>query len=508
MTVQLIIFFCVLLLFAYVFDISAAKTKIPSVVLLLLLGWGVRQGSRLLGITVPNLMPLLPLLGTIGLILIVLEGSLDLNLDRSKLPLVGKSFLMALLPILFIGGLLGLGIFAMDEGLSYQVALANALPFAVISSAIAIPSSRMLGAKNREFITYESSLSDIIGVITFNFLVFNTVIDSKAVLHSLQGFLITLLVTVVATAGLIFLLSKISHHVKFVPIILLLVLIYALAELWHWPALLFIILFGLVLANVSILGRVKFLRRWHPDVLVAETGRFRELVFELSFLVRASFFLLFGFLLETQELLDFYNLPWAVLITAFVFLIRFLLLRLFRLPASDLWFLAPRGLTTILLFMSIPLSQASSIVSKSIVVQVVILSSLVMMAGSVLHRRSKPVAAPAAEGPAEKGLAAGTPAAEAPEVADAPSAAEGLAAETPPEVEVPAEMPAAEAPSAAETPSEVELPAEEMPAAGTPEAAAVPQEEVPADAPQEAAAAEAPQEEAAAEAPQKEIPSV
>jgi hypothetical protein len=41
MTVQLIITLSVLLLFAYIFDISAAKTKIPSVVLLHLLGWGV-----------------------------------------------------------------------------------------------------------------------------------------------------------------------------------------------------------------------------------------------------------------------------------------------------------------------------------------------------------------------------------------------------------------------------------------------------------------------------------
>ncbi|MFZ9956948.1 MAG: sodium:proton antiporter, partial [Flavobacteriales bacterium] len=81
MTTTIIITICVLLLLAYVFDISSALTKIPSVILLLLLGWLVKQTVDLLNINIPNLNPLLPILGTIGLILIVLEGSLELELN-------------------------------------------------------------------------------------------------------------------------------------------------------------------------------------------------------------------------------------------------------------------------------------------------------------------------------------------------------------------------------------------------------------------------------------------
>lgn len=43
MAVTVIITFCVLLLIAYVFDLTTSKTKVPSVILLLLLGWSVRQ---------------------------------------------------------------------------------------------------------------------------------------------------------------------------------------------------------------------------------------------------------------------------------------------------------------------------------------------------------------------------------------------------------------------------------------------------------------------------------
>src|SRR6185437_7626380 len=100
MTTTIIITFCVLLLVAYVFDLTSSKTKIPSVIFLLLLGWIARQVSFFFKIKLPDFNPILPVLGTVGLILIVLEGSLELKLNRSKIPLIRKSFLGALVPIM------------------------------------------------------------------------------------------------------------------------------------------------------------------------------------------------------------------------------------------------------------------------------------------------------------------------------------------------------------------------------------------------------------------------
>src|SRR4029453_11136201 len=53
--------------------------------------------------------------------------------------------------------------------LEFDVALAvlAAIPFAVISSAVAIPAARGLAEQPREFVIYESSLSDIVGVLVF-----------------------------------------------------------------------------------------------------------------------------------------------------------------------------------------------------------------------------------------------------------------------------------------------------------------------------------------------------
>jgi uncharacterized membrane protein YcaP (DUF421 family) len=72
MTVQLIITLCVLLLFAYIFDKSAAKQKSFGFTVTII-GLGSHTGTRFVNLRSP-LMPLLPFLGTMGLILIVLKS--------------------------------------------------------------------------------------------------------------------------------------------------------------------------------------------------------------------------------------------------------------------------------------------------------------------------------------------------------------------------------------------------------------------------------------------------
>ena len=168
MTVAFILTLCSLLLLAYAFELTASKTKIPSVILLLALGWGVKQLTEVVHIEIPDLSGLLPILGTIGLIVIVLEGSLDLELNRKKFSLVRKSIIVAVVPML----LLGFGLawaFTYFGGYGFRESMMSAIPLCVISSAIAIPSVKYLSKRNKEFVIYESSISDILGVLFFNF---------------------------------------------------------------------------------------------------------------------------------------------------------------------------------------------------------------------------------------------------------------------------------------------------------------------------------------------------
>lgn len=380
MTISIIIIICLLLIIAYIFDISSSKTKIPSVILLLIVGWSVRQGTSAFKIDVPDLTPILPILGTIGLILIVLEGSLELELNKSKLPFIGKTALIALIPMLIFSFVLAFA-FQYFGNVDFKVGLANAIPLGIISSAIAIPSVQNLFTQDKEFITYESSLSDIFGVIFFNFITLNDNIGTQSIGHFLLELLLILIVSFIATLGLAFLLSKIKHHVKFIPIIIMVVLIYAISKIYHLPALIFILLFGLFLSNLDELKQIKFIQKLQPKILNKEVHKFKELTTEIAFTIRSLFFLLFGFLIKTEELLNTETIIWALNIVFGIFILRFIFLKLFNQNIKSLLFIAPRGLITILLFLTIPLNQTISLANKSLIIQVIILTALIMMLG-------------------------------------------------------------------------------------------------------------------------------
>lgn len=385
MTTTIIITFCVLLLIAYVFDLTSSKTKIPSVILLLLLGWSVRQLTVLLDFHLPDFSPILPVLGTVGLILIVLEGSLELELNKSKLGLIRKSFLGALVPLIALAFLLAFA-FQYFGHFELKDSLTNAIPFCVISSAIAIPSVRNLSSHSKEFVIYESSLSDILGVLIFNFLALNETIDRFSFENFALQLLIITVVSFIATIGLSFLLSKIEHHIKFVPIILLVVLIYAVSKIYHLPGLIFILIFGLSIGNLDELKRFKWIEKFKPDELNKEVNKFKELTIEGAFLIRALFFLLFGYLIETNEVLNTDTFIWALAIVFFIFAFRFIQLKLSKLPLKPLLFVAPRGLITILLFLSIEPTHTISLVNKSLIIQVIILTAMLMMFGLMANK--------------------------------------------------------------------------------------------------------------------------
>ncbi|MGE0560703.1 MAG: sodium:proton antiporter [Flavobacteriales bacterium] len=388
MTTTIIITFCVLLLISYFFDLSSSKTKIPSVILLLALGWFVRQSTNFLGITLPDFSPFLPILGSIGLILIVLEGSLELDLNKSKIGLIKKSFLGALIPVIGLAFLFAY-LFHRFGYYPFKDSLMNAIPLCIISSAIAIPSVKNLKSSQKEFVIYESSWSDIVGVIFFNFIFFNRYINIEAFGNFGLQLLIELVVSVFATILLSFLLSKIETKIKFVPIILLVILIYEISKIYHLPALIFILMFGLSIGNIDRFKHFKWIQRFSPEILTKEVKKLKELTIEATFLIRSLFFLLFGYLIEIREVINTDSLKWAIIIVAIIFVVRLIQLLISRLPLIPLLFVSPRGLITILLFLSIAPTNQILLVNRSLIIQVILISALIMMFGLMITKKHK-----------------------------------------------------------------------------------------------------------------------
>jgi hypothetical protein len=370
-------------LVAYLFDLTASKTRIPSVILLLLLGWIVKEITSFFKINLPDLTSILPVLGTVGLILIVLEGSLELELNKSKIGLIKKSSLGAFLPLIILAFSLAI-LLHYYGGYPFKDCLTNAIPFCVISSAIAIPSVRHLRPTYKEFIIYESSLSDIFGVIFFNFIAFNSSFGMVTFGYFCLEIIFIIVISFVATILLSFLLNKIEHHIKFVPIILLIILIYEVSKIFHLPALVFILVFGLSIGNLDELKHFKWTQKFRLDLLNKEVHKFKELIIEATFLVRALFFLLFGYLIKTSEIINPETFIWAVGIVGILVTLRLIQLKTSNIPLFPLLFVAPRGLITILLFLSITPEHQIEIVNKSLIIQVILLTAVIMMLGLII----------------------------------------------------------------------------------------------------------------------------
>jgi potassium/hydrogen antiporter len=384
MTTLILIVLSVLILISYVFELTSKRTKIPSVILFMCLGALANQVVQGMLLDFPNLNFLLPILGTVGLILIVLEGGLDLEINRSKKQILFQTSISALIPILVLTISIACLLSWLFDLTTYM-ALVNALPFAVISSSIAIPAAGGLQTEQKEFVTYESSLSDIFGVILFNFVLGNEIFSAVSIFHFFLDLMLMVAIALLATLILTWLIKRVDHHVKFIPIVVMTVLIYAIAKHFHLPALLFILILGLFLNNLVELQGVKAFKWLDTPRMHGEVSRFKELVGEMTFLIRSLFFILFGFLIPIDQVLCLETFPISVGIVVLVFVIRAIQLILLRLPLLPLLFVAPRGLITILLFLSIPIHLQLIPYGQSLVIQTILISLACMMIGLLME---------------------------------------------------------------------------------------------------------------------------
>ncbi len=384
-TAVIIIIICAVFLLSYFFDITSKFTRVPSVILLMGVGFGIAQLSSKFGIELVDFNSVLPILGTFGLILIVLDESFDLELSKERIPIMRKSLIVAVFPMLILCGLFAWGFFYF-QSVSWHSAVVNAIPMAIISSAIAIPSVHLLSKSLKEFVVYESSLSDIFGVVLFNFFALNEVFNGATFLHFGFQLILMLVISFVASILLSVLLSKIDHHIKFAPIVVLVILIYELAKIYHLPSLIFILLFGIFLGNLDLIKNEKFKALLHPEIMDREVKNFRKIVAEGTFLMRTLFFVVFGYLIDMQELINPSTMQWSVAIVVAIFVVRAIQLKAIGLPVFPLVFVAPRGLITILLFLSIPTVFSMELVNNSMIIQVIIITVLIMMIGMLFYK--------------------------------------------------------------------------------------------------------------------------
>ena len=382
----LIIVLSLSVLISYAFDLFSSRFQIPSVLLLLMLGILTRQVTDYVGVKVPYVDTILPTLGTLGLILLVLEGALDLELTGEKVDVLRRTLLASLLSVtgtmLLLAGVLFL---LLND--SFYHCLITALPFSILSSSMVIPTVLNLTGGQREFMVYESAFVATLGVLAYNFLV----LSQTSVLGGVWAFARDTLAMALLSLGccflLLYLIGRINHRIKFLPIISVLFLVYAIAEINQLSSLLLILIFGLFLNNTELFIRGRLSLILKNDLFEKELDQLKNLTAEGSFVVRTFFFLIFGYSAIPAQLLDIDALIVSLLIMVIVIGWRWVTLRItYQGPSNPLIWIAPRGLITVLLYLNIPPGLRLLGFRDGIPMLVVVLSALVMMTGLLGYR--------------------------------------------------------------------------------------------------------------------------
>jgi NhaP-type Na+/H+ or K+/H+ antiporter len=192
------------------------------------------------------------------------------------------------------------------------------------------------------------------------------------------------------------LIKRIEAHVRFVPMIFGLVLVYAGSKFMHLAPLVTVMAVGLILNNIALLRQVPALAPLLPMKLDADLTAFKHLTAELTFVVRTFFFVLLGYSTRLADLAHPHGWAIAAAFLAIVFVSRAAILRVaVGRPVRPLLWFAPRGLITVLLYLTTPASLRVADFPEG-ALMLTVLGSIVLMAAGILvdgdgrHEPSEP----------------------------------------------------------------------------------------------------------------------
>ncbi len=379
----------ILIMLSYLLDLIAHKINVPSVMLLLATGIGIRQVGDYFNWQVFNFDTIIPILGTMGLILIVFEGALDLEISRKKIKLTAWAFISALCILIFTNIVLAY-IFQLITIESFYKCMINALPFSVISSAIAIPSVTKLKEESKEFIIFESSFSDILGIILFNFLISNSHLQFNSFLKLGADMVLLIILAGVCSVILVFILSRLKHKIKFFLIIAILIFVFSIGKVFHLSTLLIILVFGLLLKNIHKFNFGYFNKYVKYSNYHSDFKRMQQISYESAFLLKTFFFLIFGYIIDINAVFQKEIFINGGLIFLGIVFCRVVFLWLFGggkiFPEV---FISPRGLITVLLYFLIPAEIKLPEVNMAILMFVILSTNITMILG-ILGSGRKP----------------------------------------------------------------------------------------------------------------------
>lgn len=377
---------------SFLFSRLSQKTNIPSVLMLISLGILLKHTIEFFELPLIDLFPILGTLGVVGLIMIVLEAAIDLELRKDKLPLILTSLSVATLSL----GATAFGVALVFKHLldvDYFTSFLYSIPLSIMSSAIVIPSVVNMDEHKREFMIYESAFSDILGIMAFNFLISSAHAGSatEVVVNIFTNISFTIVISLIVSYILIIMIQNINSNIKLFLLVSILMFLYSVEKLLHLSSLITILFFGLMLRNPHVFFRGNLEKYINRKALNNAFANFKVIIIESSFLVRTFFFVIFGMAIVLTTLLNLKVLFLSILVILSIYVSRLLILRLHTKEYWEKTLIAPRGLITILLFYAIPdefTGQIPEDIYYGVLLFVIITSSLFMAYSLIKFKNS------------------------------------------------------------------------------------------------------------------------
>ncbi len=384
-----------IIIISFCFGELSRKTNVPSVLMLIVLGILMKFGMDAMGIEELNWRPVLEVLGTVGLIMIVLEAALELELKPDKYFPIFKAFIVALIGLLLsIWAAAEILVYFID-GMTNEKAWLYATPLSILSSAIIIPSVSALSLSKKEFHIYESTFSDILGIMVFYFLAGNMEAESHG--GGYAGFagntVLTIVLSLVASYMIVLIFQNIKSHTKLFLLIAVLLLLYAIGKKAHLSSLIIIFIFGLLMNNTKFFFRGPLAKWLKMDEAKHIYEGLHVITMETAFVIRTFFFVVFGLTIVLSSLANMNVVIVSLLILVSIYLIRVVLLRIF-LGADILpqLFIAPRGLITVLLYYAIPDEAKVAGFQPGILLFIIIVTGVIMTIAMIQDKKRTGVA--------------------------------------------------------------------------------------------------------------------
>jgi hypothetical protein len=208
-------------------------------------------------------------------------------------------------------------------------AMLYTIPLSILSSAIILPSIDNLDEDKREFMIYESTFSDIVGIIGFySVLAMVGSQTTESVYGDIFGSLvITILFSIIISYVLIYIFQNIKGHVKLFLLIAILLLLYAIGEmLGQYASLLVILIFGIILNNYKVFFRGGLMKLLNEERVEEVLDDMKVVTAETAFVVRTFFFIIFGWSVFLGSLLSFKVIGIGLIVLVIIYLVRAIVL--------------------------------------------------------------------------------------------------------------------------------------------------------------------------------------